>query len=163
MFPKSVTEILSRRWSMTALYLRGRADRIAIHKTKPIEFEWEAKTHHNPRYSDLTIEFLPLVHHISKVKLGVKCLYVFNINGVDGGFWAHDLPQIRQIHFPPRVEYNLTRKFIMPLMKSYFPNASIYESVVNGSNDPFVIFDKSVIGKSRHWKELIDELLDCVP
>ena len=49
---KEVAAILRWRTSPTATYLRHRADRIAVHPTMPVEFEWECKTHTNPRLHD---------------------------------------------------------------------------------------------------------------
>jgi hypothetical protein len=156
--PETEKRILSRRYSMTALYLRGRADRVAIHNIIPVEIEWEAKTHANPKYDDLTIELLPLVHHVSKAKLGVRCLYVFNVNGFEAGFWAHQLPRIRQIHLSTRDEYKPNLWHFENLCREFFRGVPVYKSTVNGSGDPFVIFDKSVIRQQKHWQDFIDEV-----
>lgn len=156
--PDVLKRLLSRRFSMTALYLRGRADRIAMHKIIPVEFEWEAKTHASQQYNDLTIELLPLVHHISKSALGVRCLYVFDVNGNEGGFWAHELPTVRQIHLPPRQEYKNILWNFENMADKYFRGVPVYRSGSGGSGDPFVIFDKSEIQALRHWQDLIDEV-----
>ena len=107
--PRVLARILSLRFSLTALYLRGRADRIAIHRELPIEFEWEAKTHARKDKRDLTIEALPLVHHMAKSRLGVDCLYAARVHGKDVGFWVSNLPEIKCVFLPLRKEYEPIR------------------------------------------------------
>lgn len=156
--PEKMSQLLSRRFDMTSLYLRARADRIALHLMIPVQFEWEVKTHANPRYNDLTIELLPLAHHMAKAELGVQVLYVFNVNGREGGFWVHKMPPARVIFLPPRAEYNPFLWHFRNICAKYFRNVPVQEKEVNGSRDPFVIFDKAEIAKLRHWQDLIDEV-----
>ena len=157
--PKELVRIIQNRFTPTCLYVRGRADRLAIHKVEPIDFEWEAKTHANPKYGDLTIELQPLLHHISKSRLGVQCLYVFRVNNKDGGFWVNNIPPMRCAWFPPRVEYNASKDLWMKATKELFPGLKIVETPVNGSGDPFVIINQSDISNIQDWRELILELL----
>jgi hypothetical protein len=158
--PTDAVKILQYRFDMTSLYIRGRADRIAIHKTIPITFEWECKTHINQKYKDLTIELLPLAHHISKVELGVDCLYIFRTDIAEGGFWANDLPEIRQIWMPPRKEYEKLRDLFKRIIENIYKTKKITESVVSGSGDPFLIIDKSVIVNLPDWRKLITDRIN---
>ena len=157
--PKEIKDRLSRLFDLTSLYLRGRSDRIAVHKILPITFEWEAKTHVNSKYQDLTVEALPMMQHIIKSWLGVKCLYVFEINGNEGGFWVHEIPQIRCAWIPPRREYEEHREFFIKRVRWLFKDMNIVENPVGGTGDPFFIIDKEQIARLINWRILIDELL----
>lgn len=156
-FPPEITRILQYRFSLTALHLRGRADRIAVHAHKKIEFEWEAKTHESKKYGDLTLEALPLTHHRYKALLGVRCLYVFDVNGREGGFWVHKLPPIRVLMYTDRVEWAPFKTLLIPRMESALSPLQVRDGVrPMGSGDPFVVIDESVISSLPHWSELID-------
>lgn len=154
-----VVQILQCRFSSTALYLRSRADRCAIHKNLPIEFEWEVKTHVSNQWKDLTLEALPLFINADRQKtFSVQCLYIFQVNAVKGAFWAWPLPKIRELRFPPRQEWQIHRQSLLRLAR-YYGIQKIIEKPVSGSGDPFVVIDKSVIATMPHWKKVIDQLL----
>jgi hypothetical protein len=156
--PPDLAGLLAGRFSLTSLYFRGRADRIAVHQDLPIEFEWEAKTHHNRKYNDLTIEAYPLIHHISKSKLGVDCLYAARVNGRDTGFWVSEMPEIRCVFLPDRGEYRPIKGELIGYFQDYFPNKEIIQRGVNGSGDPFVIVDEMKLEELVDWRLLIDRL-----
>lgn len=158
--PQILKDILTRRFSFTSLYIRGRADRLAIHSNLPIEFEWEAKTHNNIKYNDLTLEALPLIHHISKSKLGVECLYIARVHNHEFGFWIDKMPPIRNIFLPPRSIYDPIRDKLKIIFKDYFPNKEIYEWRTGGTNDPFIIIDSEEINKLPDWRELVISRID---
>ena len=89
---REVSDRLKQQRNPTALYLRGRADRVAVHKILDLSFEWECKTHSSRKYSDICIEAMPFFHHRSRYEMsGVKCLYIYEnpFNGESYGFWAH--------------------------------------------------------------------------
>jgi hypothetical protein len=156
--PVNIKNILTQRFSFTSLYLRGRADRIAIHTDKEIEFEWECKTHLNSQYEDLTIEIIPLLHHILKKRMGVRCMYIFEINGFEGGFWVDELPPFRCAWIPPREVYKFIREQLKAIIKKLYPDLRVVESPVRGSGDPFFIIDKLEVKKCKDWRMLIKEL-----
>lgn len=161
---EDTVKFLRYRFTPTALYIRTRADRIACHRSGLIDFEWEAKTHDlSNKYRDLTIEVLPLMHHINKIKLGVKCLYVFDVKGINGGFWVDHLPPIKFAAIPPRREYESMKQMFTDSITQFFPGVHISYNNVGGSGDPFVIFDYSVISKLPHWKTLIDSITQESP
>jgi len=149
--------ILSRRFTPTALYLRGRADRIAIHKEYTFEFEFECKTHLNSKYHDMTLELLPLIHHLSKSKLGVKCLYIYRHKDMECGFWMDELPQIRQIWIPPaRWQTQQSIAWFESISNIFFDGIDIVTSAVAGTGDPFLIIDESTVKNLVHWQSLIE-------
>lgn len=160
--PEEVVRILQYRNTPTALYLRGKADRIAIHPKYEIEFEWETKTHENSKYRDLTIECLPLVFHILRSPLGVRCLYACAIPHIskEFGFWIHEFPPVREIHIPSRWELD-TREWFKAIFRVHFPTVFIRDVRWNRrfSGDPYLIIDKSELTNCSHWHELIDGLL----
>jgi hypothetical protein len=87
-YDEPMVEILQTRYSPTALYIRGRADRVAVHSGLPIEFEYECKTN-SGKHRNMAVEALPWLHHLSKVSLGVRCLYVYRdtVASMDRGVW----------------------------------------------------------------------------
>lgn len=154
--PKVVCDRLSRIDTPSALYLRGRADRIAIHNTHPICFEWEAKTR-DPRtsYTNMAIEAFPLAQHIYKAKLGVRILYVYRdeASGIDCGFWAHALPPINRIIVPKRGDG------IAAYLSQAFPGIGQVRSETRGSGDPFVIINFADVQQLGDWQmEIVGEL-----
>ena len=152
-----VREILQTRFTPTALYLRGRADRVAIHTTFPLEFEFECKTHISRQYNDMTLEMLPLIHHLSKNRLGVNCLYAYRNpykeDENDYGFWIAELPQIRQVWIPPLERNDMP--WFRSLADTWFPDIEQVIKNVGGTGDPYVIIDRSVVKNLSNWKDLI--------
>ena len=156
----SMQNILSSRYSLTLLYLRGRADRIAVHKEIiNLEFEWESKTHDSPKWKDLTLEMLPLLHHKIKAAIGVKVLYIIkDADNCEKGFWIDKLPIIREIHIPNRWTGKPHEKFFNDFAMSYFPNVNIRKGIKSGgSGDPYIIIDYKTVRTFPDWKTLIEE------
>jgi hypothetical protein len=160
--PRQITNRLAGIFTPTSLYIRGRADRIAVHKYKNIVFEWEAKTHdENNKYKDITIELPPLMHHASKSKLAVLCIYICRDNNLNRncGFWAYKIPKIREIHFVNGKLSMPVEKFYKKQCEIYFPGVPIRNIKKNkGTGDPYVIIDKDVADSLHHWKQLIEEI-----
>ncbi len=155
-WPRETTERLAGRWSPTALYLRGRADRLAIHIQRPDEFEWEAKTCQS--YADLAFELTPFLFHVAKARLGARCLYAFrNVKAhYDAGFWcAHPfLVPIREIRIPERTQQD--PEWLVAACHQCLPGSRIQRTrTVGGSDDPFAVIDASVAQGMPHWKSLI--------
>ena len=155
---------LQDRWSPTALYIRGRADRLAMHPTAEVEFEWEAKTHKSSRKHDLCIEALPLLHHLLKGRVDVQCLYIYRNPFVNEevGFWTDVMPKIREVHIPQRWD-DEQMSWFHQVLETYFPRIPLRETYWNatkGSGDPYIIIDRSVVRDMPHWKAAVDSLLD---
>lgn len=158
--PDSIVKLLGRRNSPSSLYLRGRADRIAIHRIKEIEFEWEAKTHYSQNKHDMTIEALPLAFHLAKAQWGVRCLYIYwnPFTDHEVGFWMHELPDMRVILIPRNRWDENHRLWFQGIFRHHFPGVPVSAPIIrsDGSLDPFAIIDESVFDTLPHWKELID-------
>jgi hypothetical protein len=150
---------LSRNYSAGGLYLRLRADRIAIRDD--MAFEFEPKTHENHKYCDMTIEALQLMHHVNKLSLGVDCLYAYyNPNeALAVGFWVSELPPIRGAYIPENTPYwqdavTVVREQGFPLLSVDFKTSG----PTGGSGDPFLIIDHAEVRKLRNLKDILDDL-----
>ncbi len=157
MEPETV-KMLGKRYSPTALYIRGRADRLAIHQKYPVEFEWEAKTG-SKAYLNASIEVLPLLHHMKNASLGVKVLYAYSnpFHGHECGFWNTDVPSILSLRFTERQDDAL-RDIITECASKYWDNIKIYEQdFCSGSGDAFVLVSMAELAKLPSWKFLVNE------
>ena len=158
--PPEVVEILKRRYSPTALYIRGRADRIAISQPpRKFEFEFECKTHESKTRFDLCIEMLPFVHHLIKEALGVKCLYAYlDHMGRQRGFWVGNGIPIRQVLIAEK--WQSENDFFFPkIAKKFFPDSNLKFNMKSsmGTDDPFIVIDQSVVNQLPDWRALICE------
>jgi hypothetical protein len=155
-------QMVQNRFTPTALYVRARADRMAFHAAKMIDFEYECKTHAHKYKHDMLVEMLPLIHHISKSKLGVRCLYCYRnpFTRHEIGFWTSQVPAARGIGIP---RANTTRdlwNWFEGMAGAWFPGVPIFlHEHRNGSGDPYVIFDEMTIKNLPDWKSLIDALV----
>ena len=160
--PPELVETLQHRDTPTALYLRGRADRIAVHRARPIEFEFECKTHANPKLHDMTIEALPLAHHIVKSRIDVKCLYCYRdpYRGLDFGFWTDTAPTVDRIFVPNRWQ-GIMLQFFDRILQDTFPGVLILHPArpMGGSGDPFIIVKEYNVNQLASWQELIDAII----
>lgn len=149
----------------TALYVRGRADRLAVHHTRNIIFEWEAKTHVSKSRNDWTMEALPICHHIAKIPFHVHCLYIYRNTNLDHehnvGFWISQIPPIKVVLIP-EIWQGQQLDYFRTIFGKYLPaGTKIVSSVrnVRGSKDPFLIIDELVVKTLPHWKNLIIDML----
>ncbi len=160
--PPAIVELLRRRWTLTDLYLRARADRIAIHRQRALTFEFECKTHINPRYKDMALELLPLVHHFDKARRGVKCLYCYHnpFTAEDGGFWIQNMPRPRVLMLPLRGCWVEHHAELERWANDLWPDVPVKRMpVVFGSGDPFVVIDSSSLLAMASWQDLIRDTL----
>ena len=160
--------LLQERYSGTSLYIRTRADRIAIHKSCQLEFEWEAKT--IPSHQcNLAIEALPILHHMTKADLGVRCLYVCrNLKTRDEfGFWTDNPPSFSRVMIPTRWD-DFTREWFTHIFEMFLPNVPIQTPRANrgrtrGSGDPFLIVNQDVVDTLPDWRGLVAEKIVVDP
>jgi hypothetical protein len=154
--PAEVRDRLSRVNTPSALYLRTRADRVAIHRKHQVCFEYECKTRDPATIkTNLAIEAFPLAQHIYKARLGVKVLYAYRdeANGIDCGFWCDRLPPIDKIIVPHRGEA------IAAYLSQAFPGIGQVRMETRGSGDPFVLIPFEVAQQLDDWRmEVIAEL-----
>lgn len=153
---------LSRQFNPTALYIRGRSDRIACDGKSNVSFEWEAKTSTGTRRS-AAIELLPFLHHLAKAELYVQCLYVYrnSIVGQDAGWWMRDPPVVQRVMFPQAQRWGDT-EWLQKACAHLLPNTTIVRGGSSaGSGDPFLIIAGDVIDALPDWRKLIDDRLEC--
>lgn len=165
-WPKPIVDTLKTRFSATALYLRGRADRAAVHRTLPIEFEFEVKMHESANKHDICLEALPFVHHMHNCKLQVRCMYIHRdpFIGREIGFWVHDMPQIRALFIPNRFrDDTVVGRLYNDVLPLQFPGADVVRTDWgNGSGDPFIVIDYRVAEQQPDWRLLVDrEIESC--
>ena len=155
--PPELVRTLRNRRSMTAQSLRTRADRVAVHRSRPIEFEYECKTHLSDRYHDMTVEALPLALHVAKARYGVKCLYCYHNphTGQELGFWVHDLPPIRELRMPEERWNAEETAWFRAVFSDAFPDVKVIESFSRGSGDPFAVIDEFTLSGLPDWRSLI--------
>lgn len=135
----------------TALYVRTRPDRIAVHKTLPICFELEFKTRlPSTRQTNMTFEAIPFAHNVLKSRLGVKTLYCYSDSGMERGFWCSAHPPIACIFIPTR------SAALEAYLQGVFPNVSMVPLPwTRGSDDAFVKIEFDEISKCCDWRDLV--------
>lgn len=156
-----VVKTLQYTTTPTSLYIRTRADRIAIRDNPPLVFQWEAKTHQSKEKHDCVIELTPILFHLALVDYDVRCLYVYRdlYKGYDAGFWMHNFPKVRSIMIPDCWNQYWT-KWFKDLCVATLPETEVVSGIVSrGTGDPFLIIDESIIRKLSSWKNLIKEVI----
>lgn len=157
-FPDEMRRLMQRRFERSTLLIRSRADRFSIHRTMPIAFEWDAKTHTTPDREDITIELIPLVSHMAKSPLGARALFAhFNpYNAKHSGFWVDSMPSARVIMIPSAKWTSSQIEWFECISETYFPGVKTINITSRGSGDPFVIFDSGIVRELPSWQELIE-------
>jgi hypothetical protein len=158
-FPDEVVRRLQGIFTPTALYVRGRADRVAVHAKRDLVFEWEAKTHVSKKYHDMCLEAVPLAHHVLKCRLGVRCLYVYQDPGelYAKGFWVHRMPPVRDVWLPDRW-IDFAREYFLGVLSEFFPGVPLKDKCKTyGTGDPYVVIDHSEVLRLPSWETLVDE------
>lgn len=144
----------------TALAIRNRADRFALHRSLPICFEYDGKTR-NPRTraENCAVDAIQLAHHILKARLGVQILYCYRDIGldIDVGFWCHALPRISCVMMTERGE---SIAGLAGYLRGVYHDVQFaYTPSTNGSGMPFVLIDRAVIQELPSWRMEIAALV----
>jgi hypothetical protein len=150
--------IVSSRYTSAALYLRGRADKFAIHYADGDDFEWEAKTHASAERWDMTFEALPLAAHVSKWRTHeADTLYCYwDKKAGHRGFMISQMPPIQVIMIP--LGWTDTgRSYFERVCSRVFPDVKVIQlnKRVRGSGDPFAIIAEAEKSKLPDWHDLI--------
>jgi len=154
---------LKRVRTPTALLVRTRADRIAVHQTEPIVAKIEVKTSGYANGS-FAIEAFPLAVHILEAKtVGAACLYICfqRTIGHEFGFWAGEIGKhIAGIYVPPHW-HAFTEQF-PEWLRCAFPDTPVrwLRNPTQGSNTPYVMIAPSVVRSMAHWQTVLHEWLD---
>ena len=149
--PDPVKLALSRCYDHSALYVRGRADRVAVKGPRCILFE--AKTNIG-KWQRASIEALPLVHYL---RVGVPCLYIYRDmkDSYEAAFWTTDMPTIDVVMIP-RVWSSAMVMFFTAQFRSVWPDVEItLIPPTNGSGDPFVCITREALtAKGVEWRAI---------
>lgn len=170
-FNRAFVKRLAEIYSPTALHARSRADRLAVHKTLPLVFEWEAKTNvpdkpNGEKYANFAIEALPLAEHALLGKmLDVRCLYICEHHREDlgeRGFWASMPPKFWRADMPNRWSDDWQRA-IGGLINNALPGIGFSERVwYGGSGDPFVLIDPTAYSTLPDWRQLVEDQVKLI-
>lgn len=156
--PELLVSTLQSRYSPTAMTIRHRADRIAVHQTLPVEFLVEIKSPAPGHYANMLIEMFPLAQHVLEAReIGCDCLYAYvdEQSGMDAGFWCSELPEIARLIIPSRW-VGERRCWFETIASRIFPGLPIsYSDKTRGSGDPFVIIAQPVVDAMKDWRELV--------
>ncbi len=157
--PASVVDDLTKQSNPTALFLRTRADLVAISKLESVLIEIKSI----PRnHKNLAVEALPLAYHVAMHQLmGVLCLYIFRDHqGREGCFLAsrNRLPRISCIIIPESVPVKQA-SWYGEIFQENFPGVPIRRvPSVSGSGDPFAIIQHQDLPFSD-WRETLLAIL----
>ena len=159
---KAAVDRLKTIDNLNSQIVRTRSDRIAIHRTLPLVFWIEAKTSAGQNFG---IEAVPLATHICHAKPPASaltlyvCRHLRDDGRIDRGFWCDQLPPLKVLFVPPRgLGYE-------GYIRNYIdvPNSDVVRSLrTNGSDDPFVLIERTEFTNLRPWPELIRELVDNI-
>ena len=153
--PSALVRALSCNSFPTSLYLRTRADRVAVNPGNGQVFEWEAKTRDSSS-SGMLLEALPLAFHIVQARYAVRCLYAFrNVRlGTNYGFWCRRAPAIEEIVIPTGNKVPNAVYWFKEVFDDAFPGIPVRTTTrVCGSNDPYAVIDR--VCELPHWRELL--------
>lgn len=159
-YSEDIVNLLRSRFSFTALYIRMRADRIAIHANLPIEFELEIKTNAGP-HANMAIEAFPIAIHRLLEQYGVRCLYIYCdfVRNLEKGFWVEEMPMPSKIYIPDRWNNKKIQQF-REFFTYVFPDIPIKLTKRKyGSGDPFLIIQEEKIYNLPNWETVIARLL----
>lgn len=143
--PDPVRRALQRCWDPAALYVRGRADRVAVRGQQCVLFESKTNSGKHLRAS---IEALPVSHY---VRIGVPCLYVYRDikDAFESAFWTTAMPRIDVVFIPADWSDPMKRYFRREFHITW-PEADIQDLAwsVNGSNDPFMLISRDALAEA---------------
>jgi len=149
--PQPVQLALQRCWDPAALYVRARADRVAVKENDCRLFE--AKTN-SGQWNRAAIEANPICHYI---RLGIPCLYIYRDykDGFEAAFWTTAMPCIDVVFLPDRWDAAL-RRYFRGQFRDVWPDVEIQSlSSVNGSCDPYVVISReSLTAVAVDWRAI---------
>jgi len=154
--PAEIQSALIRNNDPTSLYIRTRADRLAVHSTiRNCAFQYECKTA-GGRRDNMAVEAIQLAQHVMAARLGVRSLYIYRDTrkGIDCGFWNTSIPTIAAIHVPDGHEG------LEGVLAISFPNVEIRPVFKGGgSGDPYCLIEWQHVAKLKDWRHLIADFV----
>lgn len=157
-----VLDALRCNESITAHYVRTRADRVAVHAFVGHTFQYDAKT---SRGDDILLEALPIAFHALHAQMGVECLYCYRNPKYESdlGFWVSpDLCEnVCRIQFP-RFRWDERDEEMAELVRHWrplFPNARFCKCNGGSSGDPHIVIPRDVALSLPSWQGLVTAAL----
>ncbi len=139
---------------------------IAVHKTRPCSFLWEAKTKglEPPKDEAINLDLVTLIAN-ADVNTGGRFLFIHRNQhtGCEVGFWMDQLPPVSEVTIPDaKWAHHPIKHWYHWAAKKLFPEIKVSTRNAGGSNDPFVKIYSEVVLRLPHWSVLVeDELLAC--
>lgn len=165
--PPDVQKAIHSNFDISGNYIRGRADRILIHKDSgficQIEFKSPSYYHQKPV---LYIEAMPLALHIYHSRIGIPTLIVYRdpYRRQTAAFWAdhNSISFIEEVRIPPKDKVNRTlyERKLRQLFGEYYtpPIRQLNYLSTRGSNDPYAVLNLETITRySKDLKKLLDD------
>lgn len=104
-----------------------------------------------------------MVHHLSKLALGVDCLYIHHnpFNGREVSFWISEMPIIRTLWIPTNRWRGQIRIWFRDVLTEWIDFDDLVEAPVRraASRDPFIIIDEQELQQLSHWTESIQDAM----
>jgi hypothetical protein len=153
--------LIKDKYDPTSLYVRFRADNVAISHDSKRTFQWDAKTNQSPQYENMSLELLPLIiHKVIWEQLAVDTLYCYYdfTRKKHSGFWMHNFPLISRIIVPSDRQKSPHSEWLKALIEKQFPNIPMtFSYSVKGSGTPFVLIPAETVKHLPDWKDLVKE------
>ncbi len=150
----------------TGLYVRTIPDLVLSNGKEALLVE--VKSHTSARYSDATIELVPLVTSITLWRImGVRTLYVYEDPnaGISAAWWAHEvfdqLP-VRAIYVgTQRPEWDrLDGQISLWQLSGVIPqDVPVVRMRPKGSGDPFVVIPEATLRTLPPWEKVLGRVL----
>lgn len=159
--PEEQQRLLQKDYDPTAMYVRSRADRLAVHPVPGRTTYFDAKS---SRYDGPTpyafIELVPLMFHEIAAKHGVRCLYIFRrytgSTFIDYGWWSGLLPRIIDIKFPCDSR-RTDASWVNTMASTVFSEVSQSTApFMRGSGTPYA---SMYVEDCQPWQQLIDQIV----
>jgi len=159
-------EVLRSASDLTGLYVRTIPDIVLSNGEETLLVE--VKTHVSTRYSDATIELLPLVTARTLWEfVGVRTIYVYEDPnaGISAAWWAHDVFGT----LPVKAVYVSTQKpgwerldgqIALWRFSGVIPEGvPVVKTQPKGSGDPFVVIPEAAVRGLPPWEEVLGRVL----
>jgi hypothetical protein len=156
--PEPLRSALSRCWDPAALYVRARADRVAIREQQCVLFDPKTNSGSHSRAS---LEALPIINYL---RLGIPCLFVYRDmkDRFETAFWTTTLPEVDAIFLPPQRTKELQNYYRVQLRQAW-PDTDLVEHLPTngGSNDPYVVIRREAfMACGVDWQQVFASTAD---
>ena len=158
--PSPLVHRLSEINTPTSLYIRTRADLVAVHHSLNLVIQVEVKTRCG-KSPNVAIEAIPLMFHREMSSVAVDTLYIYRdpIDPWEFGFWVKEMPTPDALFVPKKWNHRMYQ-YVTALSRSRFPVVKIVESDVEGSGDPYYLWKRDWLKDQVDWRVLIDERIE---